>query len=289
MQVRDFGRFLRVRRVNRYAREMAKVRIGDLLLTVGLIDALQLKSALAAQRQYGGRLGDLLVDMGFLDEMMLYRALAKQLGMKLVNIPDLEIGTDVVRALPSSLAMKHDVFPVHKKGRDLFIATSDTNDIAAVDDIQSRLGIPVKTVLAPAREISWAIGHHYQGLREGCPPPKTKAQSPKSAHNASAPGPAASMASRPNAAAPGSFPPTGSQAVPPPNGSPWSAFPTTSSGASTIPGPASSTAVAIDPASLARLDANLRETQNLLNFILDACVRRGVFTQEEFQRKLRSR
>ena len=40
---------------------MARIRLGDLLLQAGLIDEMQLQSAVARQRQWGGKLGDVLV------------------------------------------------------------------------------------------------------------------------------------------------------------------------------------------------------------------------------------
>ncbi len=269
------------------------MRIGDLLIQVGLIDAMQLKSALAAQRQYGGRLGDLLVDMGFLDEMMLYRALAKQLGMKLVSIPELELSPDVLKSVPSALAMKHDIFPVHLKGRELYIATSDPNDIGAVDDVQSRIGMRVKTVLAPAREISWAIGVHYQGLRDGCPPPKTKAQSRKApsgseAHATSMPAGFESqggmLASKANTPAPGS---QGNPAANAFGSQPLSGFSNVPNSGFSGPN-APTSGPTLDAYALARLDANIRETQTVLRFMVDACVKRGLFTQEEFLAKMRN-
>lgn len=252
---------------------------------------MQLKSALAAQRQYGGRLGDLLVDMGFLDEMMLYRALAKQLGMKLVSIPDLDIDAEVIRTLPASLAMKHDVFPVHLKGRELYIATSDPNDIAAVDDVQSRIGKRVKTVLAPAREITWATGFHYQGLREGCPPPKTKGQSRKERVQESGGSGAAPqgfqqggmLTSQANPPAPSSGPQPAADGF---SAVPFSGF--SSPPTSGFSGPNTPTSgPTFDAYALARLDKNLRETQTLLHFLVDACVKRGVFTQAEFLQRMR--
>ena len=54
---------------------MARIRLGDLLLQAGLIDEMQLQSAVARQRQWGGKLGDVLVTNGFIDEMMLWRGI----------------------------------------------------------------------------------------------------------------------------------------------------------------------------------------------------------------------
>ena len=60
---------------------MARLRIGDMLVKARLIDEMQLSSALAHQKKWGGRLGDVLIELGFLDEMMLWKGLSKQLGL----------------------------------------------------------------------------------------------------------------------------------------------------------------------------------------------------------------
>ena len=57
-----------------------RVPIGELLMQQGRIDALQLRSALAHQRQWGGRLGRARVALGFVTEPVLLQAVAAQLG-----------------------------------------------------------------------------------------------------------------------------------------------------------------------------------------------------------------
>jgi type IV pilus assembly protein PilB len=153
---------------------MARLRIGDLLVQVGLIDEMQLQAALSQQRQWGGRLGDVLIDKGFVDEMMLYRGLAKQLRTELVAIPHLELSQDIVRSLPEDVCLKHGVLPIARDDREVTVAMSDPGNIEALDEIGFRSGVRVKTVLAPSREIEWAHRRFFHGEMGPCPPPKTK-------------------------------------------------------------------------------------------------------------------
>ncbi len=158
---------------------MARVRIGDLLIQAGLIDEFQLKAGLAHQKQWGGRLGDALIDLGAVDEMMLYKGLAHQLQMRLVSLEELEteLTDKVLAATPRTLCEQHSVFPVALRGGELTLAVADPTNVAAVDDVQFRTGKTVRTVLAPQREIDWAIQRHYFNQRMPCPPPRTRRSS----------------------------------------------------------------------------------------------------------------
>src|SRR5690242_12330175 len=122
---------------------MPRMRIGDMLVKAQLIDEIQLQAALSSQRQWGGKLGDILVDQGFLDEMMLWLGLSKQLDVPLVSLPDLVIPPNVLPLLPADMCEKLDIFPIIRDDRTLTLATSDPNNIGALDDVAFRTGLKV--------------------------------------------------------------------------------------------------------------------------------------------------
>ena len=61
---------------------MARTNIGNLLIEQGRIDDMQLKSAVAYQRRWGGRIGQAMVTLGFLSEQVLMSTLSLQLGAR---------------------------------------------------------------------------------------------------------------------------------------------------------------------------------------------------------------
>ena len=63
-----------------------KIRIGDLLVSNGVITEPQLMSALAEQKKTGQKLGHTLVDMGLIDEFRLLEFLSQQLQVPLVDL-----------------------------------------------------------------------------------------------------------------------------------------------------------------------------------------------------------
>src|SRR5476649_1889384 len=86
-------------------------RIGELLVSNGLITDEQLHHALAAQRQVDGsvrrRLGRVVVDEGHLTEGQLAKALADLLNLDLIDLSLLTLDLSVARTLPRRVAERH--------------------------------------------------------------------------------------------------------------------------------------------------------------------------------------
>ncbi|MFZ9887742.1 MAG: hypothetical protein ACO3JL_09590 [Myxococcota bacterium] len=154
---------------------MARLRLGEVLVQAGLIDEMQVNAALAHQRQWGGQLGSVLVEQGYVDEIPLYDALAAHLGVRRVSLPDLPISPQVATALPAQLCQEKMLIPVGVDDRTLVIATDTPQDVQVLDDIAFRTGLKVRYVVAPPREIEWAIRRYHFGDSSACPPPATRA------------------------------------------------------------------------------------------------------------------
>ena len=156
-----------------------KMRLGELLLSKGLIDRDQLNSALAFQRQWGHRLGTAMVAQGFLTEQQLVEVLAEALDIEAVDLSVTPIDEEAVQALPYALAVENDLIPIAREPADgarkalLTVAVADPLNLPALDEIEFTYDCRVKPVLAPLTMISTAIRKYY--LREdtniGPPPP----------------------------------------------------------------------------------------------------------------------
>jgi hypothetical protein len=246
-----------------------------MLVRAGLIDEMQLQSVLAHQRQWGGRIGDILVEQGFLDEMMLWRGLSRQLSLPLVSLADWPVNKEALAALPIALARAHDVFPYAVEGQKLIVATSDPGDVASIDEIAFRTSKSVRPVLAPPREIAWALDRFYRNVLQPCPPPRQKARVGSAAseerfevvHRGGAVGlslgvSASTSAAELRASVPLAPPQTRAPV-------PYSTLAQVSGG--------SAQSVAED---------ELLRASRLLRFAVEACAHRGIFTREEFAARL---
>jgi type IV pilus assembly protein PilB len=151
---------------------MARVRIGELLMSRGRLDELQVRSALAHQRRWGGRFGRAVVHLGFIDEPALLEILGEQLGSPFVTIGDRHLDPGVVALVPEKLIRTRKVLPLARlpEGRrgPLVVALSDPADLAVIDELAFATGMAIKPVLATERDIDQAI-HRVLGDQETTP------------------------------------------------------------------------------------------------------------------------
>jgi type IV pilus assembly protein PilB len=70
---------------------VAYMRLGDLLVSSGIITGEQLEQALALPREDGQRLGDVLIRQGVISEAQLIDALRVQLGVDFVDLTAVSI------------------------------------------------------------------------------------------------------------------------------------------------------------------------------------------------------
>ncbi|MEI7529817.1 MAG: MSHA biogenesis protein MshE, partial [Elusimicrobiota bacterium] len=61
-------------------------RLGEMLVSSGLITAAQLNEALELQRSSGGKLGQLLIHKKFMEERRLLEFLSKQFGIEFIDL-----------------------------------------------------------------------------------------------------------------------------------------------------------------------------------------------------------
>ena len=144
-----------------------KKRLGEILIEAGLIDIYQLQSALAHQKQWGGRIGEILVKLGFITEEELLSFLSKHFNLPYVQLKKILPDTDAIKLLSKELATKYNVFPLLLKeelGRKiLYIAMADPTNLYIVDELKFSLGCNVRPVISSAITISEAIEYYYNG------------------------------------------------------------------------------------------------------------------------------
>lgn len=138
-----------------------KMRLGDILVSEGIISQDQLQKALVEQKSTGSRLGSTLIQMGLISEEQLLNVLSDQFGISYVDIATLSIDPKVPKIIPENLAKKHKLIPVKIDGNILTIAMEDPLDIIAQDDIRLVTGLEINVVISPRKDIAAAINRYY--------------------------------------------------------------------------------------------------------------------------------
>ena len=86
-------------------------RLGDLLVTEGLIAPEDLRRAVSEQKGTSEKLGSILVRLNLLTEEQLIGFLSRQYGIPSITLSQLDIDPDVLRLVPAQLAKKYEVIP----------------------------------------------------------------------------------------------------------------------------------------------------------------------------------
>ncbi len=149
-----------------------KKKLGDLLVEAGLIDEIQLRAALAHQKQWGGRFGAILISMGFITEEKLLKFLSTHLQLPAVDFKKVKVQEDVLKLLSVDVAKKHHVLPIaiwqEGSKKYLLLAMSDPTNLSAIDEIQFITNLHVKPAIATDTAIGEGIRFYYEGI--GLPP-----------------------------------------------------------------------------------------------------------------------
>lgn len=140
-----------------------KVRIGERLVSMGLITKDQLNVALQEKKISGKLLGQVMVDLGFIDSETLTTFLAESSGFEIFDPKHTLIDADALKLLDKSVATKYKVLPVSISGNEAVIAMADPYDVVALDTVRRYLpkGITMKPIVSNQTAISDAIDSAY--------------------------------------------------------------------------------------------------------------------------------
>lgn len=140
---------------------MRYARLGDLLISAGLITQEQLESALKNQKITKNRLGKELIEEGIITESQLIEALQMQLGVEAIDLSTASISPQLTEILPKNIAKKHGLVPVKLIGNALYIAMSDPLNFVAIEDVKNATRKRVIPMIATADSIEREIATLY--------------------------------------------------------------------------------------------------------------------------------
>jgi hypothetical protein len=277
-----------------------RLKIGEMMLRANLVDQLQLNAALAHQRQWGGKLGSVMVELGFVDEDMLWKGLAAQTGMPRLELPALQMSQALIQRIPVDLCEKHMVFPVSYRDdqRTLTVATADPGSSAASDDLGFRTRWKIAMGLSPELEIQWAIRFYYRGDRSPCPPLRKRKNVAQDSADDGSGMKITDISGKTVMKKLSDIQPTQPPASPPVPPPPAVSMPPPSQAAPSFGAPGSVVGFGAPPSmlpqgsqalppELAALKVELDRNNKFIKTMVEMCIARGVFTQEEYVERMR--
>ena len=134
-----------------------KLKIGEILVSAGIITEDQLKAALNGQRQLGGTVGENLIRLGYLTEEVLLNSLSEQTGLQHINLTRVEIPPSIQRLIKLETIRSRRLIPIGFEGKRLVVGMVDPTDLSALSEVEFQSGHPVKPVILSATHFEQAL------------------------------------------------------------------------------------------------------------------------------------
>lgn len=141
-----------------------RLRLGDLLISQGIITEEQLQKGLELQKAKGCKLGEALVEGNIVTEETIVKTLGEQLHLAYVDLTNAKIEDEILNLVPSALLKKHMMIPFEYAADNpnvIRVAMVDPLDIEAADDINIVTNLQVETVITTRRSLNMALDKYF--------------------------------------------------------------------------------------------------------------------------------
>lgn len=109
------------------------IKIGELLVSQGIITEKQLDIALVQQKVTGAILGDLLIKLGFITASEFASTISVQAGLNYLDLSEIQPDEEALRLVPKEIAQKAGLIPLALIEGRLTIGITNPSNIVAVD------------------------------------------------------------------------------------------------------------------------------------------------------------
>lgn len=116
------------------------MKLGEVLISKGLLTENRLHLALAHQRITGNLLGEALVKLGFVSSVEIARTLAEQAGIPFIDLSEFVISEEAIRLVPKDVAEKTGFIPLRLNDDHIEIGITNPSNIHAIDAVSRLTG-----------------------------------------------------------------------------------------------------------------------------------------------------
>ena len=140
-------------------------RIGDLLVELGHINELQLKTCLDAQKKEATKrkLGEVLVSHNFIREQDLLQILSVQLGFPLVEVEFADIDLKLISNARATVFREFKFLPIRREGDRILIAFADPSDTRAINEAKKLFQCDINPAIARKESIDKFVNRFQAG------------------------------------------------------------------------------------------------------------------------------
>jgi len=144
---------------------LERKRLGDILVSEGVITDEQVKEAISFQSKNGGRLGEVLIQLAYVTEEQIVIALSKQLAVPYVSLASGKLkpapDQNLEELIPYDFAIRNFILPLSRSLNSLTVVMFDPLDLILLDNIKKLTGCEVNTVVATKSDLLKAVEVFY--------------------------------------------------------------------------------------------------------------------------------
>jgi type IV pilus assembly protein PilB len=146
-------------------RQLKGRTLGRILIKMRCLTREKVHECLKIQQQRDGKvkLGQILIELGVIKEAQLRIALAAQRGMDYVEIDKIEIPAEVIKHIPAQMAQTYRTIPLEfdSEKNELTVAIDSPDNFRATDDLSTLLGMGVNAKVSDTDALESAIAKYY--------------------------------------------------------------------------------------------------------------------------------
>ncbi len=134
------------------------LKLGDILVSKGVITAEQRDEALDVQKSTGEMFGEIIVDHGWATEEKILKALSEQFNMEFLRLDLTQTDWSAAQYFSPSLLLEHKCFPIRRDDQKITVAISDPLNAWTVSALEKHSrGRKIEIVLSTKQDIETAI------------------------------------------------------------------------------------------------------------------------------------
>ena len=139
--------------------------IAEYVRSIGILEESQIKGVLKSQVESGNRLSEILAGVGFLKVEQLRDLIVQEFSLPRSPIFDMEIPFEVLQKIKPAIAYRHRLMPIKFADDILTVATDDSLNMLAQDNLENMIGCKLNFVLTSDTNLSIALEKHYGSNR----------------------------------------------------------------------------------------------------------------------------
>lgn len=140
-------------------------RLGDILISEGVITKEQLSESISLQQKEGGKLGEVLLRLGYVSEEQIVIALSKQLSIPYISLASGKLkpapDQNLEELIPYEFANRNLVLPLSRSLNSLTIVMFDPLDLILIDNLKKFTSCEINIVISTRSDILKATENFY--------------------------------------------------------------------------------------------------------------------------------